>query len=110
MKLLLLFGSDKQVPDDACRGLFERISGHLLAGAIEADDPAFAIQHHDQRAHRVENRGDDIALFLQRFFGPLQVRNVEGHAVNEPRLPSACRIILASQWNQTTCPSRAITR
>src|SRR5580704_15809118 len=66
--------------------LGEGISRHLFAGAVEADNAAFGIEHHDQSAHGIENGRGDIALFLQRLFGSLQVADVEADAVDEPGL------------------------
>ena len=100
----------EQIPDRLAARFFEGLSGHLFAGAIEAYDPPFAIEHNHQSAHGVENPGNDIALFLQLLFGLLEIGDVEANSVDEPGLPSGRRIILASHWNQITRPSRAITR
>ena len=76
----------EQVPHEVAPGFFDRIAGHLLASAIEAHDPAFAVEHDDQRADGVEDRRDDVALFLQRLLHLLEFRDVEADAVNEPGL------------------------
>ena len=61
------------------------VAGAAFAGAIESDDAALGIEHDDQRANRIEDCGNNVAFFLQRFFRLLQVGDVEPDAVNEPR-------------------------
>ena len=44
--------------------LRKRVSRCPLAGAIEAHDASRRVQNDHQRTHRIENRGDDVALLL----------------------------------------------
>ena len=80
------FLREEEIPDVCPAHFLKRISGGQLAGAVEAHDAPFRIEHDDQRADRVENCGNDIAFLLQRLFGVLEIGDIEGHAVNEPRL------------------------
>ncbi len=73
-----------QIPDETAANVGERVTGGFFAHAIKSHDAHARIEHHYQRAHRIQDRGSDVALLLQRFLGALQLRDVEGDAVDEP--------------------------
>ncbi len=86
---LALVRRDEQIPEKRAFHVFGATPGGELTGAIEADDAAGAVEHDDQRAHGVEDRREQVALFLKRRFRQLQVRDVERDALDEPGSPVA---------------------
>ena len=80
-----LFGNQEQIPQGPALDLVEGVARQLLAGPIKADDSAFLIQHHDQRARRIQNGGEKVALLLQGPFRLLELGDIDSDAVNKPR-------------------------
>ena len=85
MKLPDLFGNQEQVPQRPALDLVEGVARQLLAGPIEADDSPFLIQHDDQRARRIQNGGEKVALLLQGPFRLLELGDIDSDPVNKPR-------------------------
>src|SRR5215469_3259863 len=85
LELLLFARLEEYIPYAFTASLNERLPGHLFAGPIATDYSAFQIKHHDQGTYRVENGRDNITFFLQLQLGLLEVGNVEGNAMDEPR-------------------------
>jgi hypothetical protein len=81
----------------------------LFAGAIESNDGAIGIEHNHQRSGRIEDGRKNIRSSCSA--SSVCFNSVMSKAtpwMNQGR-PSFWRIILASQWNQMTPPSRANT-
>src|SRR5579872_341527 len=84
LEALRFFGNHAQIPEIFMFDLFEGITRDVLTSPVETDDAALRIQHHHQSADRVQYRRNHIAFFLQSFFGPLELSDIEGNAVDEP--------------------------
>ena len=84
LEAFYLFRHQEQIPYILSTRFCEGISRCLFAGAVETNYPPLRIENHDQSSHDIENRGQHVALFLQRFFRLLQLRDVYAHAMNKP--------------------------
>src|SRR5215469_4425004 len=85
-KTLFLFACQQHVPWALPPDIFQRIACKLLTSAIEAYDSAFPIHHQNESANSVKDRRHNIPLCLKFLLGSLEVSNIEGDTVNEPRL------------------------
>ena len=72
------------LPGRFLTSLNKGLTGHLLAGAVEAHDPAVSVGDNHQGSHRVEDRGHDVAFFLKLLLGILEVSDVERDSMDEP--------------------------
>jgi hypothetical protein len=61
-----ILGSQQHIPDRATAHLGEGIAGGLLAGAIEADDLALAIEHHHQAAQGFQHGCGEVVLLMKQ--------------------------------------------
>src|ERR1700733_10413720 len=77
---------EKKIPDVLAANLFERKPRGELRSAVKADNATFLVQPNDERANRIEDRRDYIALVLQLGFRTLKIGDVESHTMNKPGL------------------------